>query len=315
MSAVGERENDSRDERTHLPAQGLLLLALLTLIWGTNWPVMKIAATAMPILLVRTVCAFGTGILVLAIAGASRLRVGLSPTEWRWIVPVAVFNATGWLYLTALSLTYTTSGHTSVAAYTMPLWVFLIGAIFLGERPTAGKWVGLGLGSAAIAILFARNLDAGIGDWRGIVAMLGGAISWAIGTILMKRVAWTSPTVVIVGWQFFLGGLPLAVLAIPEYPALADVSATTYAAIAYTVAVGIVLAYFLWFRIVQMVPAWVASLSVLAVPAVGLVSGAVMLGEPLGFAEWTALGLLVAGVSTVLPRRGGRRPIATDPRP
>ena len=54
--------------------------------------------------------------------------------------------------------------------------------------------------------------------------------------------------------------------------------------------------------------AYMASLSTLAIPAVGLVSGAVMLGEPLGPVEVLALLLLVGGVSTVLPRPGASRP-------
>ena len=76
----------------------------------------------------------------------------------------------------------------------------------------------------------------------------------------------------------------------------------------YVIIVGIALAHWLYVKILELVPVWVASLSVLAIPAVGLISGAVVLGEPLGWIEFAALLLLVGGVSTVLPRprrRGG----------
>ena len=74
----------------------------------------------------------------------------------------------------------------------------------------------------------------------------------------------------------------------------------------YVIVGGIALAHWLYFKILQLVPVWVASLSVLAIPAVGLISGAVVLGEPLGWTELVALLLLVGGVSTVLPRPGQR---------
>ena len=292
-------------EPTRLPAKGLLLLVLLTLVWGTNWPYTKVAIEEIPVIVVRGISGVGGGAFVLMLAYIAGQSLRLNAVERRWILPAAFFNATLWLYFSGLSLSYITAGHTAVAAYTMPLYVFLISTLFLGERPTAGKWLGLGLGMAAVAVLLLRNLDMIEGDWRGIAAMMVAAFSWAVGTVFMKKVPWQAPVLVLVGWQFLLGGIPLMVFAIPAFLAMEPASLLAWSGTAYSTIMGISLAYWLWFRIVQMVPAWVASLSVLAVPAVSLVTGAIALGEPLGWMEIAALLLIIAGVSTVLPRPGG----------
>lgn len=306
MSDAGS-QTDSTQEPTRLPARGLLLLVMLTLIWGTNWPYTKVAVEEIPVIVVRGVCGIGGGLLVLTLAVLAGQSLRLNAIERRWILPASFFNATLWLYFSGLSLSYITAGHTAVAAYTMPLYVFLISTLFFKERPTASKWLGLGLGMSAVAVLLLRNLDMIGGDWRGIAAMMVAAFSWAVGTIFMKRVPWEAPTLVLVGWQFLLGGIPLMVFAVPAFLAMEPASLLAWSGTAYSTILGISAAYWLWFKIVDMVPAWVASISVLAVPAVSLVTGAIALGEPLSWMEVTALLLIVGGVSTVLPRPGASK--------
>lgn len=291
---------------TRLPARGLVLLVLLTLIWGNNWPFAKVAVEEIPVIVVRGLNGTAGGALVLVLAVMAGQSLRLNAIERRWILPTAFFNVTLWLYFSGLAVSYTTAGHTAVAAYTMPLWLFLISTIFLRETPSLGKWIGLALGMGAVAVLLVRNLDMVGSDWRGIPAMLVAAFSWAVGTVLTKRVPWQAPTLVLVGWQFLLGGIPLTVLAIPAFRAMESASLLAWSGTAYCAFLGVSAAYWLWFKIIEMVPAWVASLSVLAVPAVSLVTGAVALGEPLGWMEMAALLLIVGGVSTVLPRPGSK---------
>jgi len=292
----------SPTEPTRLPARGLFLLVLLTLIWGSNWPFAKVAVQEMPVIVMRGYSGTAGGALVLVLALLAGQSLRLNATEWRWILPTAFFNATLWLYFSGLSVSYISAGHTAVAAYTMPLWLFLVSTIFLREPPTLGKWIGLALAMGAIAILLFRNFDPATGDWRGVAAMLVAALSWAVGTVLMKKVPWCAPTPVLVGWQFFLGGIPLTILAIPEFISMKPASLLAWSGATYSAFMGVSAAYWLWFKIVSMVPAWVASISVLAVPAVSLILGAVVLGEPLGWMEVAALLLIIGGVSTVLPR-------------
>ncbi len=277
---------------------------LLTLAWGTNWPILKIASTGLPLFPFRAICALGVGILMLSIAAANRERLWIPRDNWIGIGVTGFCNMTVWFICSALAVRFTTSGHTAIAAYTMPLYVFLIGTLFLGERPTLGKWLGLALGLAAIALLITRDFESTYGSWLGIAVMSVGAVFWALSSIVVKRVRWRISATAVVGWQALIGGLPVIVIGILQFPDLHEFPGDAVLATIYAIVVGIAFAHWLYFKILQLVPVWVASLSTLAVPAVGLVSGALFLNEPLGWVEILALFLLVGGISTVLPRPG-----------
>ena len=73
----------------------------------------------------------------------------------------------------------------------------------------------------------------------------------------------------------------------------------------FLILLPMVLGFWAWFRLVSLVPAGVASLSVIAVPVVGMTSGALLLGEEIGWREGAALVLVVGALATVMPRPGG----------
>jgi drug/metabolite transporter (DMT)-like permease len=296
---------------SRIPPAGLALLLLLTLIWGTNWPFMKIAVLEIPILVFRTYCALGVGVLMLSVAAISGHPLRVPRRNWRALCLAAFFNITVWFFVSAIAIRLTSAGHTVITAYTMPLYVFLIDAVMFRARPSATKWIGLALGMTAIGLLAVRDFQSTDAHWLGIAVMSVGAVSWAIGATIVKREPWGIPHTTQIGWQALLGGIPFVVLTGTDLFAAGPFSLPAILSTLYVIVFGVALAFWLWFRILELVPVWVASLAVLGVPAVGLVSGAVVLGEPLGWVEITALLLLVGGVSTVLPKPGRSDPATT----
>ena len=103
--------------------------------------------------------------------------------------------------------------------------------------------------------------------------------------IITKKVRWRMPMDVVLGWQCLFGGIPLAILAIPELPTLQPVSWMAISAVFYLGICAQGLGNCVWFRIIDMVPAGVAGISSLAVPTVGLIFGAVLLNEVIGAIE------------------------------
>ena len=77
-------------------------------------------------------------------------------------------------------------------------------------------------------------------------------------------------------------------------------------AMAYIVLIGTVLGYWAWFRVLQLIPGEMAALGILPVPMIGVISSTLILGEPLGWAEFAAVALLTAALATMLYR--GTRP-------
>jgi drug/metabolite transporter (DMT)-like permease len=118
---------------------------------------------------------------------------------------------------------------------------------------------------------------------------------------------WRTPLLTVAGWQLLLGGAPLAALAIAQDSApFANITMQGALAMAYIVLIGTVLGYWAWFRVLQLIPGEMAALGILPVPVIGVISSTLILGEPLGWAEFAAVALLTAALATMLYR--GTRP-------
>ena len=285
-----------------LPRQAVLLLIGLTFAWGTMWPMMKLAVGEIPIFTFRAMCAVLGGLALLALARAGRVPLAVPRAEWWPLVLASLFNVFGWFTLSATGVTLIASGRAALIAYTMPLWTFLLGLVFLDERPSWGRWLGLALGLTGVAILAGDDIGALGRAPLGAIAMVGAAMSWAAGTVVLKRTAWSIPLTALIAWQLVIAGVPLIAAAVVlDLDQLGPVSAGALGALAYTVVIGIIFGMSAWIRIVHLVPANVASLGAIMVPFVGVLSGALMLGEPVGWQEISALGLIVAAMTTVLP--------------
>jgi len=131
--------------------------------------------------------------------------------------------------------------------------------------------------------------------------ILGAAIGWALGTVLLRK--WKMPIAqnTLSGWMMLLGWIPIALLA-PVFATepLAMPSARAWFVILYNIFLAGTLAHWAWFTLARTLPAAVSSMSSLPVPVVGVFSGMLVLGERPGASEWAALALVVAAMVFVL---------------
>ena len=288
--------------------RGALLLAALTILWGSNWPAMKLALRELDPWTFRTMCLLvgGSGLLALVRAGGHSLRV---PRAERWpLAVIALFNITGWHICSAYGLTLVHAGRAAIIAYTMPLWTVLFGRLLIGERITPSRMAALGLGLAGLAVLVTPDLAAIRAAPAGALLVLGAAVSWAIGTVLTKARRWTLPTAVLTGWQLLLGAVPIVLGAAIRWSGadgvplsgVAGLSAPALLGTAYATFVGVIFCHWAWFRIVAILPAAVAAIGTLGVPIVGLLTSALVLGEPIGPIELVALVLVVGALGILV---------------
>jgi drug/metabolite transporter (DMT)-like permease len=294
--------NIPRGQSSALPVGGFILLAALGLFWGLNWPGMKIVLTEMPIWWFRamSVAAGAFGLLLIAYFTTGALRPARA--EVRPLLICAVFNIVGWHLFTGYGVSLMPAGRASIIAFTMPVWAAVLSSFVLGERMTRYKLAGLALGVAGLAVLIGPDLLVLKTAPMGALFMLGAAVSWAIGTVLFKKHDWTSPVVALIGWQLLIGALvitPGAMLMepVPDLTALSDRSII---ALAYLFTVPMVFCQWAYFKVVRMFPAAIAAIGTLAVPVVGVYSSALILGEPVGWMELTAMALICGALTTVL---------------
>lgn len=277
-----------------------LLFPAITFCWGSNWPAIKLSVLEMPVWQYRAVTAVAAGLVLLGFALASRRPVRVPRRQWPALLAISITNVTGWLILAAYGVKLLKSGQAALIGYTAPLWVVLLARIFLGEALTLRRLGAVAIGLGGILVLLWPSLGA-FGDQPvGILCITGAAMSFGAGTVITKRVQWAVPPMSFAGWHLLIGSIPIVAIAATEPFALHQASATAWWAAVYTTVIGLVFAYLVWFRTVALFPAGVASISTLAVPAFGLLSGAVVLGETIGWRELTALAMVLSAVTLVV---------------
>jgi drug/metabolite transporter (DMT)-like permease len=284
-----------------------VLLAGITVVWGLNWPVMKVALGAIPVLPFRGLCLAISGPSLLAIAAAQGSGIAVPRREILPLLLAALFNIALWHLFTGYGVLELPAGRASIIAYTMPAWATVLGPLFLGERLRAPRLAGLMLGMAGIAALVLPDLATIRAAPLGTASMVLAALSWAVGSVLMKRRRWSVSTAALTGWQTCLGGLPILIAAIiiGPFPGLEHADATTFVALAYVV-VAALFGQWAWFVVLARLPVAVASIGTLTIPVVGVLSSALLLGERIGPAEVVALVLVVAAIALVLRPELGR---------
>lgn len=292
-----------------------LPILVLTLVWGCNWPVLKMGVAELAPLTFRALTLPFAAMGLLFATRLSGDSVRIPRALWPRVAALALFNIAGWNGFVLFGVQQLPAGRSSILAYTMPIWATLIAAFVLHEPLSRRKLIGLGLGTAGMAVLLGEQVALLRAAPMGALLILVAAIMWAFGTVLLRKWQPPVPQNALSGWMMLLGWIPLALLA-PLFDAqplsreLAALSARGWFAIVYNIFLAGTLAHWAWFTLARTLPVAVSSLSSLPVPVVGVISGIVLLGERPGRQEWIALALVVAALFTVLFQPAGRRAVA-----
>lgn len=287
----------------------MLAIVALGIFWGMNWPAVRIALNELPPWSFRAI-GMGTGALFLmGLALIQRKRLWLRPGEWlpvmgAGLLSIAVFNV-----MLAFAQLLAPTGRAAIVTFMLPAWTILFARIFLGERLDKRRVAGLLLGFAGLASLGLPLLRAGNfspGLW---LAMLAG-MSWAMGTVVTKRWPVSVPPVSMAAWQLVAGTVFAGTGAIVfELDVLltqvpwAHLHASTWIAVAYHIVFSQALAYIVWYSMLGRLPAGTMSLSLLLVPAVGVIGSILFLGESPTAADYLGLVLIMVAAAVVnLPR-------------
>lgn len=266
---------------------------------------MRIAVVELSPWTFRSVCVVVAGGGLLTIAAFGREPMWPRREAWPHILLLAVSGVTGWQMMSAFALQHIGGGHGAIIAYTMPLWAALLSAVWLGERLDGRKWLALGLGMVGMLVLLRSDLGD-LGDTPfGVLLMLGASASWAVSTVATKTYRWGIGVIALSGWQLVLGGIPIVLvwLWLEPSPDLSQLTWRGVLGVAYAATVALIFCYTAFIKIVTLLPATVAAISTLAIPVVGVLSSAWLLGEPIQTGEIVALGLVLAALTLALRPR------------
>ena len=250
----------------------------------------------------RAFCLIVGGCILLLISALSGNRWRLRTQEVRPVLLCGTFAILGWIVFSAYGVSLMPAGRASIIAFTMPLWATLIAAFVLGERITLAKVAGLFLGLLGLGVLIGPDLLILKRAPVGAFYMLLAALSWALGTVLIKRISWEIPTLSNVAWQLLFSAIPVTFVAALSEP-LPDVTAlsgTAIIALVYLFLFPMSFCQWAYFKTVSLLPASIAAIGTLMVPVIGVYSSYLVLDEHIGLAEIAALLLILSALTLVL---------------
>lgn len=284
-----------------LTRQQLLGLVLLTLIWGFNWPVMKIGVTDFPPLTFRLLSMWlGLPLMALGLL-AMRAPFRIPRAHWRELFWLALFNMIIWHALIIIAVKSLSSGRAAILGYSMPVFSAVLGAWLFGNRLSARAWSGVAAAATGVLLLLWHEFTQLAGRPLGVLLALVSALAWALGVQLLRRTTLTVPTLTISFWMTVMTALVMSALAVLfERPQWQTPPPATWGAIAFNAVLIFGFAQTFWLSLARHLPPVASTLSVMMIPILGVFSGAGWLGERLHWQDGAAVLLMVLAIASVL---------------
>jgi drug/metabolite transporter (DMT)-like permease len=283
----------------------LAALVALTLMWGVNWPMMKFSLRELSPLYFRAITMTGGALLLYALFRARGSAMHLPRATWLPVLWLALPNILGWHLFSILGVQELASGRAAILGFTMPIWTVLLAVPLFGEPLTRRAVISVACGGLAVALLVAHEVTALTGRPLGILWMQIAAVSWALGTVLMRRTALKLPTETITVWMMLLSSVGFwGVAALLEPWPSWKFSGAMWASLAWGMVINYGIAQVIWFGMARSLPPQASTFAIMAVPLVGTLSATFIVGEAPRMLDFVAAGfIMVAIASALMPRR------------
>ena len=279
----------------------LTLLVLLTLIWGVNWPVMKLGVMHFPPLSFRALSMWIGVAVVLVVLRLQNQPLGIARAHWGTLARLTLFNMVIWHCLVIVAMPMVSSGRAAILGYTMPIFSAVLGSLVWRDRLVGRAWCGVGAAFLGVLLLLWHEFGALGSRPTGALMILFAAFCWAIGTQMMRRAAMPVPVLTMALWMMLFTALVLSLGAFTleraQWQRPDDVA---LGAILFNGLLVVGFAQVVWFVLARSLPPVASTLSVMFIPVLGVFSGAWWLGEVLHWQDWTAVGLMVLAIASVL---------------
>ena len=282
-------------------ATDLLMVLIVTVSWGMNYPVMKFVVNSYPPSAFRAFT-FLIGCMALgSYAYFKGISIFVPKHERKALFKLSLFNMVGWHLPMIYGVSMLNSGRAAIIGYTMPVWALLASAVLYREKITITALLGIALAMSA-ALLLAWG---SAGEWGnhpiGIAVMLAAAITWGVGNAMMKNSKLSVSGITLTFWALFIAFFFFLAITIIferdlwEWPTLMQ-----WLAILYGGVITFAVSYVAWFHVARKLSAVSSGLSIMLVPVFGVTGGALILGEAVTMPDIIALVLILLSMLVVL---------------
>jgi drug/metabolite transporter (DMT)-like permease len=282
--------------------------ALLTLyvVWGSTYLGIRIAVESIPPFSMGAIRFLVAGAILYALTIRRGDRVGDRPgrAQWRAAAIAGTALLLGGMGMVAVGEQTVASGIAALFIATLPLWIALLGRVFLGERLTRPVLAGIVLGFAGVALLVAPVGGGAALDPVGLAALLVSPIAWASGTLYSRRAPLPRRPLVSTAMQMLMGGLALGAVAVltgePWRVRPEAVTPPSLAALAYLIGIGSLVGFTCYVWLLRNAPVTTIATYAYVNPVVAVALGAVVLGEPIGPRTLVAGAVIVVAVALII---------------
>ncbi|MGE8203219.1 DMT family transporter [Heyndrickxia sp. NPDC080065] len=275
-----------------------LLITFLVLVWGLCWPIYKIALNYTPPILFSGMRTLLGGILLLIISIPRYKHIHFKETWYIYLIST-VFNVILFFGLQTVGLQYLPSGLFSVIVYFQPVLVGVLAWLWLGEKMSGLKILGLILGFLGVMVISYKSFSGQL-SITGVVIALITALSWAIGTVFVKKVGNKVDALWLITIQCFIGGMVMTGIGFgTESFAAIEWSAPYVSGLLFGAIFGIPLAWLVYFILVRSGEASKIATYTFLVPLIALVLGTIFLHEAVTIYLIIGLILIVTSIYCV----------------
>jgi drug/metabolite transporter (DMT)-like permease len=292
---------------TRIKPRDLGLLLLVTFFWGMNWTAVRIGLDGISPWALRTIGLSGGAILMIVIALGLGRSLRVPKTQWGTLAIAGLLNVAGFNIFVIFAQLNLPTSKAAILTFTMPFWAMLGSAWFLGETLDRRKWLSLAIGLSGLLVLaapFWAMLMSGERPW-GMIYVLGGALSWAAGSVFLKAVKIDADEFALSAWQLTVGALAAALgMSLFETINLNFDMPGVFPAMGFHILLPIAFCYTVWFGLVARLPVSTVTLATLIIPVFGVLGAVVFLGERLTSLDLAGFGLILAGLALNAMRSG-----------
>lgn len=307
------------------PGRSSIWAAMLVLyvVWGSTYLGIAIAVDTIPPFAMAALRFGVAGSILLGWSVAREGRNFAIPArrEWRDSAIVGALLLGGGMGMVAFGEQTVPSGITALLVAMMPVWVAVLGWLFLRERLPRLAVIGIIVGFVGVAILVGPSAGGGTGalDPVGLAAILISPISWAIGSLFAShRASLPARPLVATGLQMVSGAVVLAIMAgaSGQFASFdpGAVSQASMVALLYLTIIGSILAFTTFGWLLRVAPLPLVTTYAYVNPVVAVILGRLILGEAIDLRTAIAGAVIVIAVALIITSRGRMRgPRHIDP--
>jgi len=286
-------------------------IALLCLVWGSLWGLVKHSLQVFPPFLFISTRLILAALTLMVVQRILKKSILPKQAEWKPLIILSLLICLGFYATQTFAMQFVDSGLSAVLVFTMPIFIGVLAHYFLNERLNSQKGIGLILGTLGlIAILWPQLQHIHMNtSLLGQILLIGSGFFWALSTVFIKKNFATYDKIKLTIWQLLLGGAVIFVGALAFEPVDAQVwlNPLNESFLFYIAVIGTGFAFVLWNWIVSQVDTFIASISIMCIPILSLLFGSLIWHEPLTLniligAAFICLGIVMSSLKVKKPK-------------